>query len=84
MKKSSKSSLKERSLDISLQHKNQPTYTFSKKKLLHLAKNRAGAERVKMFLCSIKSKVAVKSPKKLKKKNNFSAENQLGAERVNK
>ena len=31
MKKSSKSSLKERSLDISLQHENQASYKFSKK-----------------------------------------------------
>ena len=37
---------KKRSLDISLQHKNQASYKFSKKKLLHLAKNRAGAESV--------------------------------------
>ena len=49
MKKSSKSSLKERSLDISLQHKNQASYKFSKKKLLHLAENRASAERVKSY-----------------------------------
>ena len=49
MKKSSKSSLKERSLDISLQHKNEASYKFSKKKLLHLAKKRAGAERVKWW-----------------------------------
>ena len=46
MKRSSRSSLKKRSLDISLQHKNQASYTFSKKKLLHSAKNRASAERV--------------------------------------
>ena len=46
MRKSSKSSLKKRSLDISLQHKNQPTYKFSKINL-HLADKRAGAERVK-------------------------------------
>ena len=32
MKKSSKSSLKKRSLDISLQHKNEATYKLSKKK----------------------------------------------------
>ena len=32
MKKSSKSSLIKRSLDISLQHKNEATYKFSKKK----------------------------------------------------
>ena len=32
MKKSSKSSLKKRSLDISLQHKNEASYEFSKKK----------------------------------------------------
>ena len=48
MKKSSKSSLKERSLDIFLQHENQASYKFSKKKKLHLAKNRSGAERVKI------------------------------------
>ena len=46
MKKSS-SSLKKRSLDISLQHKNEASYEFSKKKLLHLADFRVGAERVK-------------------------------------
>ena len=46
MKKSSKSSLKKRPLDISLQHKNEATYKFSKKKLLHLVAKRAGAERV--------------------------------------
>ena len=50
-KKSSKSSLKKkRSLDISLQHKNEATYKFSKKKLLHLAEKRAGAERVNSFI----------------------------------
>ena len=56
MKKSSKSFLKKRSLDISLQHKSEATYKFSgekkkkkKKKLLHLAKKRTGAERVKSF-----------------------------------
>ena len=50
MKNSSKSSLKKRSLDISLQHKNQASYKFSKKKkLLHLAKKRAGGERVNPF-----------------------------------
>ena len=32
MKKSSKSSLEKRSLDISLQHKNQASYNFSKTK----------------------------------------------------
>ena len=39
---------KKRSLDISLQHKNEASYKFSKKKktLLHLADFRAGAERV--------------------------------------
>ena len=42
MKKSSMSSLKKRSLDISLQHKNEASYKFSKKKLLHLAEKRAG------------------------------------------
>ena len=51
MKKSSKSSKKKkkkkRSTDISLQHKNEASYEFSKKKqLLHLAEKRAGAERV--------------------------------------
>ena len=46
MKKSSKSSLKKRSLDITLQHKDEATYKFSKENLLHLAKKRAGAERV--------------------------------------
>ena len=46
MKKSSKYSPKERSLDISLQHKNEASYKFSKKKLLNLADFRAGAERV--------------------------------------
>ena len=47
MKKSSKSSPKKRSPDISLQYKNQASYKFSKKKLLHLAKKRAGGGRVK-------------------------------------
>ena len=47
--KSSKSCLKKRSLDISLQHKNEASYKFSIKKLLHLAKSRAGAERVNLF-----------------------------------
>ena len=47
MKKSGKSSLKKkRPLDISLQHKNEATYKFSKKKVLHLAKKRAGGETV--------------------------------------
>ena len=46
MKKSSKSSLKKRSLDISLQHKDEASYKFLKK-ILHLAENRAGAERAK-------------------------------------
>ena len=50
MKKSSKSSLKKRSRDISLEHKNQASYKFSKNKLLYLAKNRAGTERVKNIL----------------------------------
>ena len=51
MKKSSKSSQKKRSLDISLQHKNQASYKFSKKKLLHLAEKRAGGERVSSSFC---------------------------------
>ena len=46
MKKRSKSSLKKRSLDISLQLKNKASYKFSKKKLLHFADFRAGAEGV--------------------------------------
>ena len=47
MKKSSKSSLNKRSLDISLQHKNEASHKFSKKKkLLHLAEKKAGAEKV--------------------------------------
>ena len=48
MKKSSKPSLKIRSLDIFLQHKNEASYKFSKKKKksLHLADFRAGAEWV--------------------------------------
>ena len=51
MKKSLTSSLKKRSLDISLQHKNEASYKFSKKKkLLHLAENMAGGERVKLFI----------------------------------
>ena len=37
---------KKRFLDISLQYKNKASYKFSKKKLLHLAEKRAGAERV--------------------------------------
>ena len=37
---------KKRSLDISLQHKNEASYKFSKKKLLHLSEKRAGDERV--------------------------------------
>ena len=41
------SSLKKRSLDISLQHKNEANYEFSKKKLLHLAEKRAGGEALK-------------------------------------
>ena len=54
MKKSSKSLLKKRSLDISLQHKNEGSYKFSKKKkkkekLLHLAEKRAAAERVRCW-----------------------------------
>ena len=48
MKKSSKSSLKKkRSHDTSLQHKNEASYKLKKKKLLHLAEKRSGAERVK-------------------------------------
>ena len=49
MKKSSKSSLKKRSLDIYLQHKKEASYKISKKKkkkLLHLAEKKAGAERI--------------------------------------
>ena len=46
MKKSSESSLKKRSLDVSLQHKNEASYKFLKN-LLHLADFRACAERVK-------------------------------------
>ena len=49
MKISSKSSLKERSPDISLQHKNEASYKFSKKILLHLAEKRAGVERVNIW-----------------------------------
>ena len=45
MKTTSKSSLKKKG-DIYLQHKNRASNKFSKKKLLHLAENRAGAERV--------------------------------------
>ena len=46
--KKSLSSLKKRSIDISLQHKKEASYKFSKKKkLLHLTENRAGGERVK-------------------------------------
>ena len=48
MKKNSKSSVKKRSPDRSLQHKNTASYKFSKKNLLHLAEKRAGAERVNM------------------------------------
>ena len=51
MKKSSKFSLKKRSLDISFQHKNEASYKFSKKKkLLHFAEKRAGAERVNITI----------------------------------
>ena len=39
MKKSSKSSLKKRSLDISLQHTNEASYKFSKKKKKKKKKN---------------------------------------------
>ena len=46
-KKTSNPSLKKRSLDIFLQHKNRASNKFSKKKFLYLAENRAGAERVK-------------------------------------
>ena len=56
MKKSSKSPLKKRSLDISLQHKNQASYKFSKKKLLHLAKNKAVGERVKHPIMNFEKK----------------------------
>ena len=47
MKKKFNECSKKRSLDISLQHKNEASYEFSKKKLLHSADFRAGAERVK-------------------------------------
>ena len=49
MKKSSKS------LDISLQHKNEASYKFSKKKkkLLHLAEKGAGAQGVNDKLTTI-------------------------------
>ena len=82
MKKSSTSSLKKkkRSPDISLQHKNKASYKFSKKNLLHLAEKRAGTERVKIFLCSIKTKVPIKFPQKIF----FSIENRTIAEKVNK
>ena len=40
-------SKKKGSFDISLQHKIEASYKFSKKKLLHLADFRAGAERLK-------------------------------------
>ena len=43
-------SKKKGSLDISLQHKNSSSNEFSKKKLLYLAENRAGAERVSKLL----------------------------------
>ena len=46
-KKTSNPSLKKRSLDVSLQHKNRASNKFSKKNLLYLAENRASAERVK-------------------------------------
>ena len=45
-KKTSNPSLKKRSLDISLQHKNRASNKLKKKNLLYLAENRAGAERV--------------------------------------
>ena len=44
-KKNSNPSLKKRSLDISLQHKNRASNKFSKKKLFS-AENRLGSERV--------------------------------------
>ena len=46
MKKKSIVFSKKGSLDISLQHKNEASYKFSKKKLLHLANFRAGDEGV--------------------------------------
>ena len=49
MKKSSKSSLKKRSLDISLQHKNEASCKFSKKNFCTWPKKRAGAESVNCF-----------------------------------
>ena len=42
---------KKKSLDISLQHKNEASCKFSKKKLLHLAEKSPGAERVKDQVC---------------------------------
>ena len=56
MKKSSKSPLNKRSLDISLQHKNEASYKKKKKKkkkLLHLAEKSPGAERVKYLLIGL-------------------------------
>ena len=53
MKKASNPSLKKRSLDISLQHKNRASKKFSKKKLLYLAENRAGAERVNLWVSKL-------------------------------
>ena len=53
MKKSSKSSLKKkkkRSLDISLQHKNEASYKVSKIKTFGLGQKSPGAERVKVPL----------------------------------
>ena len=47
MKKSLKSSLKKRSPDIYLQHKNQASYKFPKKNFLHLAEKRAGVKGLK-------------------------------------
>ena len=44
MKKSSKSSLKKRSLDISLQHKNEASYKFSKKKFCNWPKKGLGVK----------------------------------------
>ena len=50
MKKKFKVSPKKRSLDVSLQHKNEASYKFSKKKLLHSAETRTEAERFHIAL----------------------------------
>ena len=49
MKKSSKSSLKKRSPDISLHHKNEASYKFSKKNFCTWPKKGPGDERVNPF-----------------------------------